>query len=98
MVQRLLDRDGCELRTGFVEKWSARRSEPYTVDFFHASAAHALVDGIVFAVDGQQRLALLAGLGGDQLAGANQTFFIGQTENLSRADRFLGGFPPTHPA
>ena len=48
-----------------------------------APAAHALMDGVMFAVDGEQRLALLAGLGGDQFAGGDQAFLVGKAESLS---------------
>src|SRR6516162_3754085 len=62
------------------------------MDFFHASTAQTLMDGVVFAVDGQQRLALLEGSGGDELAGGDQTFLVREAENLAGFDSLIGGF------
>ena len=56
--ERLFDGDGGEFRGRSVQEGAAGRGQPDALDFFHASAAQALVDGVVFAVDGQQRLAL----------------------------------------
>ena len=50
------------------------------------------MDGIVLAVDGQQRFALAASLGGDQFSGRNQAFLVGQADGLSGPDRFVSGF------
>ena len=40
---------------GVLQERAAGSREPDALDFLHAAAAHALVDGVVFAVDGQQR-------------------------------------------
>ena len=61
-----------------------------------ASASHALVDRIVFAVDRQQRLALFAGLNGNQVAGGNHAFLIRQADSLSGFYRFVGSFQASH--
>ena len=52
--------------------------------FFHPAAAQALVDGVVLAVDGQQRLALAARFGGDQFSGGDQAFLVGQAQRSCR--------------
>ena len=72
---------------GVFKKRSAGRGEPDALDLFHPSAAQALVDGVVFAVDGQQRLALAARFGGDQFSGGDQAFFVGQADGLARPSR-----------
>jgi hypothetical protein len=51
-----------------------------------------LVDGVVLAVDGEKRLALAARLGGDELSGGDQAFFVGEADGLSGAHGFVGGF------
>ena len=50
------------------------------------------MDGVVFAVDGQERLALAARLGGDELSGGDQAFFVGEADGFSGANGFVGGF------
>src|ERR1700678_637529 len=49
------------------------------------------MDSVVLAVDRQQRLALLASFGGDQLARGYQAFLIGYTNGLPRLNGFIGG-------
>src|SRR5215831_18540596 len=58
MVERLLDGNRCKFRARGVEKRPAGSCKPDALDFLHAAAAETLVDGVVFAVDGKQRLAL----------------------------------------
>src|SRR3984957_18966041 len=92
MVEGFLHRDGVELRSGSVEKRATGGSEPDPFYLFHSPATQALVNGVVFAIDGQQWLALLASLGGDQLAGGYKTFFIGHADGLTGFYGFVGGF------
>ncbi len=47
---------------------------------------------VVFAVDGQQRFALPAGFGGDQVACGYETFLVRQSDGLAGFDRFVSGF------
>ena len=96
MVQGLGHRDRRKLRLGCVKKWSAGGGQPDAFDLFHPSAAQALVDRIVLAVDGQKRFALAARFGGDQFSGRHQAFLVGQPDRLSRPYRFVGGFEPGH--
>src|SRR5205807_2656085 len=44
---------------------------------------------IVFTIDGQQRLALPAGLGRDQLSGRHQAFFVREADRLAGFDGFV---------
>ena len=73
-----------------MQERTAGGGQPDAGYLFHTAAAQALVDGVVFAVDGEQGLTLLFGLGGDQLAGDYQTFFVGKADGFSGADRFVG--------
>ncbi len=54
------------------------------------------MNGIMFAVDGQQWLALAAGLGGNQFSRRHQAFFVRQADGLSGAHSFVGGFESGH--
>src|SRR5277367_6364053 len=72
-------------------KWTARRGEDQAADFGAFPAAQALVDGVVFAVDGQQRDPAAFYGGHDDFAGGDQDFFIGQRDVLAELDGFVGG-------
>src|ERR1035437_2968733 len=96
MVQRLLDGDRRKDRMGRIEKRPTRGRQPYAVNFVHAPAAQALMHRVVLAVDGEQRLALAASLGCDQLSRGDKTFLVGEPLNLARAHRFVSGLQPSH--
>ena len=86
--------DGREFGFGSVQERAARGGEPDAFDFVHAAAAEALVDGVMFAVDRKQGLASFASGGGDEFAGGNQTFFVGEADGLSGFDGFVSSFEP----
>jgi len=69
---------------GVFRNGPAGGRQPDAVHFFHPATSQALVNGVVLAVDRQQRLALPPRLGGDQLPRSDQTFLIGHTDRLSR--------------
>src|ERR1700733_3899806 len=92
MVERELDGDGCEFGTRRVEERSAGRGQPNALDFFHPSAAKALMDGVVPAFDRKKGLALAASLCGNQFSGGDHALFVRQSQALSCANRFVGGF------
>ncbi len=50
------------------------------------------MDGVVFAINGEKRLALAAGFGGDEFSGGDQAFFVGQADGFAGPDGFVGGF------
>jgi len=92
VVEGLLDRDGGKFGLGSAQERASGGRKPDAFDLVHATAAKALVDRIVLAVDGQQGLGLTAGFGGDELAGDDQAFLIGQSHRFAGFDRFVGGF------
>jgi hypothetical protein len=92
MIERLLDSDGVKIGFGRVQERTAGGGEPDGGDLVHASAAQALVDGIVLGIDREERLALLAGFGGDEFAGGNETFFVGEADGLAGFHSFVSGF------
>src|SRR5215471_10614710 len=75
-----------------MQKRSTGGGEPDALDFFHASAAHALMHGVVLAIDGQQRFVLSAGFGGNEFTRGDKTFFVGQADGFACLDRFVGSF------
>src|SRR6202453_1224832 len=96
MIERLLDRDGTELRRWSVQEWASGGGQPDALHLLHLATMKALMDGVMLAVDGQQRRTLFPSFGGDQLAGRNQAFLIGYTDGLSRLNPFQGRLKPTH--
>src|ERR1700733_6337543 len=96
MVQGLLDGNRSELGVRRVEEWPTRSSQPDALNLVHASAAQALMDGVVFAVNRKQWLALPASLGRDQLPRGDQTLLIRQPQGFSRAHRFIGCLQAGH--
>src|SRR5271156_491754 len=96
MIECLLNRDGAELRGWSVQEWASGGSQPDALDFLHPATTQALMDRVVLAVDGQQRLTLFASFSGDQLAGSDQAFFISYTDCLSRLNSLVGGLKSSH--
>src|SRR5438270_2483741 len=92
MIQGLFHRDIAEVGLWRVQERTTGSRETHGCDFLQAASAHALVDGVMLAVDGKQRLALPASLAGDQFSGCNQTFFIGKPNRLPRAHSLICGF------
>ena len=84
MVQRLRHGDIRKLFARSVQKRPARSGQPHALDLVHPAAAQALMHRVVLAVDGQQRLALATGLGGDQFACGHQAFLVGQPDGFAR--------------
>ena len=66
------------------------------LDLLHPSAAQALMDGVMLAVDRQQWFALPASLRGNQLAGSHETLFVREAHDLSGSHRFVGRLEPSH--
>src|SRR5208282_96349 len=93
MIERLLDRNGGKLRLGGVQKRTTGGGQPDALDLvdlvIDSASAQALVDSVMFAVDGEQRLALPARLGCDEFAGYDETFFIGEAYGLAGAHGFV---------
>ena len=88
------------LRRGDVVEVGERRvaegatggGEPDLLDFGGGAAAHALVDGVVLGVDGEEGDVVLAGGGDDELAGGYEALLVGEADGLAGADGGVGGF------
>ena len=75
-----------------MKKWTTGGGQPDAMDLVATPATHALVDGVVLAVDRQERLALAARFGGDEIAGGDQALLVGEADGLAGFDGFIGGF------
>src|SRR5690242_21653420 len=83
MIQCLFHRDAIEFRFRGIQEWSARGGKPDPLDLVEASATHALMDGVVLTVDGQQGLALLASFSRDEFSGGDQAFLVRQSDGFA---------------
>ena len=59
--------------------------EPDLLDLGGGSAAHALVDGVVLGVDGQQGDVVLLRGGDDELTGGDEALLVGEADGLAGA-------------
>ena len=75
-----------------VAEGAAGGGEPYLLDFGGFAAAHALVDGVVLGVDGEEGDVVLAGGVEDEFAGGDEAFLVGEADGLAGADGGVGGF------
>ena len=96
MIQGLLDGDRGKLRAWCIQKGPTGRRKPDSVYFLHTPAAQALVHGVVFAIDGQKRLALSASFRRDQFTGGDQAFLVRKTERLPCARSLVGRLKSGH--
>src|SRR5579863_10335099 len=92
VLEGLLGRDGCELIERELAERAARGGEPDGLDFVVGAGAQALVDGVVLAVNGQDRDAEAAGSGGEDFAGGDHALLVGEADGLSGEDSGVGGF------
>ena len=81
-----------EVGEGRVAEGAAGRGEPDLFDFVGCAAAEALVDGVVFAVDGEEGGVVLAGGGEDEVAGGYEAFLVGEADRFAGEDGGVGGF------
>src|SRR6185437_887974 len=94
VVQRLLNGDVSKFRLGSVKERAARGRKPYAANFVHLAPPQALVHGVVLAINGEKRLALAAGLRGDEFPGGEDGFFIREANGLTGFNRLVGSFEP----
>ena len=84
------------MRLELVERQLAERPaggrQPDGLDLRVRADAHALVDGVVLAVDGQDGHVALAGGGGEDFAGRHHALLVGQADRLAGKDGRVGGF------
>src|SRR5438445_5531240 len=96
MLQRLLYGNGTEFRFRRLQKGAARSGEPDAPNLLYLPSPQALVDCIVFTIDGEQRPSLPAGLGSYQFARDHQAFLVGQANGLTSAHGLVSGFQPRY--
>jgi hypothetical protein len=91
VVQGLRNRDIGKPGFRRMQEWAAGGGKPYAPDFLYLPASQALVDRVVFAIDREQRLALPAGFGSNDLSRGDQAFLIGQSDCFASANGLIGG-------
>ena len=96
MFQRLLNGDLGELRQRQRPKWPTRSRQPDAPYFIPSAAAHALVNGVVFGVNGQQRNIPQPRFAGKDLARGDHRFLVREANRLSRLDRGISRFQSGH--
>ena len=92
VLQRLLWGDVFEVGCGRVAEGAARGREPDLSDLGGGAAAHALMDGVVLGVDGEEGDVAVAGGGDDELAGGDEALLIGEADGLAGEHGGVGGF------
>jgi len=86
-------RDCRKFVTSVCKERAPGSGQPDALHFSIPPAPKTLVDRIVLAVDGQQRLAPAGGLGGDQFSGCHQAFLVGQPHRLTCLDASIKWLP-----
>ncbi len=78
--------------SGRLAEGAAGGGEPDGFHFGVRADAQALVDGVVFAVDGQDGHVALAGGGGEDFAGGDHALLVGEADGLAGEDGGVRGF------
>ena len=77
MFEGLLWGDAVEGGEGCVAEGATGGGEPDLFYFCGCAAAHALVDGVVLGVDGEEGYVVFLRGGDDELAGGYEALFVG---------------------
>ena len=96
MFEGLLRGDSVEVGEGSVAEGATGGGEPDLLDFGGGAAAHALVDGVVFGVDGQEGDVMFLCGGDDELAGGDEALLVGEADGFAGTDCRVGGFEAGH--
>ena len=96
MLERLRGGDGVELVEREPAEWASRGREPDGLYFRVRAYAKTLMDGIVFAVDGQDGDVALTGGAGENFAGGHHALFVGQAHGFAGEDGGVRGFKAGH--
>src|SRR3984957_7638262 len=84
--------DVLEVSEGGVAEGATGGGEPDLPDLLRGSAAHALVDGVVLGVDGEQGYVVLLRGGDDELACGYEALLVGDAYGLAGLYCGVGGF------
>ena len=85
-------RDVVEVGEGCVAEGATGGGEPDLLDFGGGSSAHALVDGVVLGVDGEEGDVVFFCGGDDEFAGGDEALLVGEADGFAGADCGVGGF------
>ena len=92
VLESLLRGDAGELVERQLAEWSAGGRQPDGFDLGVRADAQALMDGIVFTVDGQDGNVALTGGRGEDFAGGNHALLVGQADGLAGQNCRVRGF------
>src|SRR5215472_13890124 len=92
VLESLLRRDGGELFEGRVAEGAAGCGEPDELDFVVPADAHALMHGVVLAVDWDDWNVAIAGGGSEDFAGSDHALLVGEADWLVGEDGRVRGF------
>ena len=84
--------DVFEVGGGGIAEGATGGGEPDLLDLGRGATAHALVNGVVLGVDGEEGDVVLFCCGDDEFAGGDETFLVGEADGFSGADCGVGGF------
>jgi hypothetical protein len=84
--------DGFQGLEGRFAEGTTRGGQDDASDFGMNAGTEALVDGVVFAVDGEQFPARFGGRGHDEFTSGDENFFVGESDGAAKFDGFVGGF------
>src|SRR4029077_10615282 len=83
--------DGFQGLEGRFTEGATGSGEDNAADFGVCTGAETLVDGVVFAVDGEQFPGRFRGGGHDQFTSGDEDFLVGESDSATEFDGFVGG-------
>ena len=92
MFEGLGGGDVVEVGERGVAEGATGGGEPDLFDFGGGSAAHALVDGVVLGVDGEEGYVVFFRGGDDELACGYEALLVGEADGFAGVDGGVGGF------
>ena len=92
MRQSLLWSHFCESRDWRLAEWAAGGGKDETLYLATVTSAQTLVDGVMLAVNGQQRDSMPGDSGHDDFSGGNENFFIGERDALPVLNCLVSGW------
>jgi len=92
MLEGLLRGDTGELIDGGFAEGTAGCGEPDGFNFRVCTYTQTLMDGVVFAVDGEDGDVALLGGSGEDFASGDHAFLVGESDGLAGEDGGVGGF------
>ena len=96
MMEGLLRGDIGELGERRFTERATGGGEDEATNFGVRTSAQALVNGVMFGIDGEELPSRFRRCGHHQFAGSNQDFFVGKSNGPAKFDRFVSGLKADH--